>query len=110
MAVSWEFYRHMPVYGADRRRIGHLREVGHAVDYLHVQQGHLLVRDWYIPLTAVRDVEADGVYLAVNAAQMRANRWSVPPAEYLTRQGATYGYEYTSRSDVPAYGETSSPA
>ena len=40
---DWEFYRHMPVYLANGRRLGRAEEVGHAVDYLHVQQGHLLI-------------------------------------------------------------------
>lgn len=99
----------MPVYMLNGRLLGRTEEIGHAVDYLHVQQGHLLVRDWYIPMSAVTDVTARGVVLNVNASDLRQNGWNVPPAEYLERQGATPGYEYTSRADIPPYGDTSPP-
>lgn len=107
---DWQFYRHMPVYLADGRLLGRTVEIGHAVDWLHVQQGRWLIRDWYIPISAVRDVTSRGVYLTVSLAGLRARRWNVPPIEYLLRQGATPGYEYTSRNDLPAYGETAPPA
>ena len=97
---DWEFYRHMPVYLANGRRLGRAEEVGHAVDYLHVQQGHLLIYDWYLPVEAIRDVTTDGVYLNLTMADLRRNRWNVPPESYLQRQGATPGYEYTSPADV----------
>lgn len=99
----------MPVYLANGRRVGFVSEVGHAVDYLHVQQGRLLVRDWYIPMTDVRDVTEDGVYLSVTLPDMRSCRRNIPPVEYLARQGATPGYEYTARSGNPAYGDTGPP-
>lgn len=109
----WEFYRHMPVYLANGRKLGRTLEVGHAVDYIHVQQGRLLVVDWYIPISAVREVNQDGVYLNVNQDALRSNRWNVPSAEYLAHQGTTPGYEYTSRSDIPAYapaGDAAAPS
>lgn len=91
----------MPVYLAGGRRLGHTLEIGHAVEWLHVQQGRLLVRDWYIPIDAVRDVTGTGVYLDVGASDLRRNRWNVPGEGYLTRQGLVVGYEYTSRADIP---------
>lgn len=104
---SWDFYRHMPVYLRDGRLLGRTEEVGHAVDYLHVQQGRLLVWDWYVPTSAINDVTEQGVRLGVTLHDLRRNRWNVPPESYLQRQGATPGYEYTSRADIPSYGETS---
>lgn len=102
---AWQFYRHMPVYLPGGRRLGRVEEVAHAVDYLHVQQGHILIRDWYIPMTAVQDVTGQGVRLAVDKSSLRRNRWNVPPVEYLAQQGATPGYEYTSPADVSAYAD-----
>lgn len=101
----WEFYRHMPVYLGDGGRLGHTIEIGHAVDYLHVREGRILTYDWYIPIGAVRDVTGDGVYLSVERDALRRHRWNVPPEEYLARQGATPGYEYTSAADMPSYGD-----
>ncbi|MGH2448011.1 MAG: hypothetical protein ACRDFS_05345 [Chloroflexota bacterium] len=101
---TWEFYRHMPVYLPRGRRLGHAVEIGHAVDYLHVQQGHILIQDWYIPMSAVDAVDDDGVRLNVDLAGMKREGWNAPPQELLQHQGATPGYEYTSRADVPAYG------
>jgi hypothetical protein len=103
---DWSFYRHMPVYLRSGRLLGRTEEIGHAVDFLHVQQGRLLIRDWYLPITAVRDVTAQGVYLGVDLGHLRRNRWNVPPEAYLSRQGATPGYEYTSQTDIPSYGDT----
>jgi hypothetical protein len=93
---DWHFYRHMPVYLAGGRLLGRMVEVGHAVDWLHVQQGRWLTRDWYIPMSAVRAVTPDGVFLDLSLAGLRARRWNVPSVAYLFRQGATPGYEYTS--------------
>lgn len=104
---GWTFYRRMPVRLADGRRLGHTQEIGHAVDYLHVRQGTLLTRDWYIPMSAVREVTDGEVQLTVERDDLVRNRWNVPPEEYLLRQGATPGYEYTSRADIPPYGDTS---
>ena len=89
----WRFYRRMPVYTADGRRLGRTEEIDNAVECLHIQQGRLLVRDWYVPLSAVRDVTTQGVYLRVNPRDLQRNRWHVPPEDYLRRQGATPGYE-----------------
>jgi hypothetical protein len=95
--ATWQFYRHMPVYTRDGRRLGHVEEVGHAVDYLHIQQGARLVRDWYVPIGAVRDVTVDGVFLSCGRAELRRQGWNIPADDYLVRQGATPGYEYTSK-------------
>jgi len=105
----WEFYRHMPVYLRDGRLLGRTEEIGHALDYLHVQQGRLLVWDWYVPVTAVERVTPAGVRLKVDAPDLRHNRWNVPPESYLMRQGATPGYEYTSPADLPSYEDTREP-
>jgi hypothetical protein len=100
---NWQFYRHMPVYLADGRVLGRTVEVGHAVDVVHVQEGRIRIIDWYIPVDAIRQVDADGIHLAVNHDALRANGWNVPPLDYLMRQGATPGYEFTSRADIPEY-------
>lgn len=102
---TWKFYRHMPVYLSTGRLLGRTIEVGHAVDYIHVQQGRLVVRDWYIPTSAIREVTGHGVFLGADQRDLRDNRWNVPAEEYLMRQGATPGYEYTSPADLPGYGE-----
>jgi hypothetical protein len=93
---EWRFYRHMPVYLAGGRRLGRTLEIGHATDWVHVQQGRWLARDWYIPISAVADVTPEGVFLNMSLAALRARRWNVPPIGYLLQQGATPGYEYTS--------------
>lgn len=104
---QWHFYRHMPVYTRNGRLLGRIEEVSHGVDYLHVQQGHLLMYDWYIPTQAVLNVTPHGVHLRVDPLDLRRNGWNVPPEEYLARQGATPGYEYTSSADVPDHGDLS---
>ncbi|MGI8826475.1 MAG: hypothetical protein ACR2JC_12665 [Chloroflexota bacterium] len=100
---SWYFYRHMQVYLDTGRHLGRVEEVGHAADYIHVQQGHILIYDWYIPTRAIREVDASGVRLAVSLAALRENCWNIPPETFLMRQGATPGYEYTGPTDVSTY-------
>ena len=100
---SWNFYRHMPVYLENGQLLGRAEEIGHAVDYVHVQQGRVLVYDWYVPISAVKEVDEQGVHLAATLSDLRRNGWNVPPEEYLTRQGATPGYEYTRPADVSTY-------
>ena len=100
---DWQFYRDMPVYAANGSRLGHLEEVGHGMDYLHVRQGNLLIRDWYVPFDAIAAVDTRRVQLDVNVEDLRRDRRNVPPHEYLERQGMTPGYEYTSPADMPHY-------
>lgn len=107
--MSWEFYRHMPVYSASGDRVGRTEEIGHAVDFIHVQAGHWLVRDWYIPLEAVAGVGPLGVRLTVEPDEFRRRGWNIPPAQFLLHQGATPGYEYTSRRDIPPYAASDLP-
>lgn len=107
---TWKFYRHMPVFLAGGKKLGHVIEVGHAVDFIHVQEGWILVRDWYVPSSAIGGVGPGGVVLTARRADLRANRWHVPPTEFLMRQGATPGYEYTNPTDLPVHGDTGAEA
>jgi hypothetical protein len=107
---TWEFYRHMPVFLAGGRKLGYVIEVGHAVDFIHVQQGRILVRDWYVPSSAIAQVGPRGVVLTARREDLVANRWHIPPTEFLMCQGATPGYEYTSPVDLPGYGGTGAEA
>ncbi len=106
---AWKFYRHMPVYLDGGRLLGHTVEIGHAVEYIHVQQGRFLVHDWYIPIGAVGNVTDAGVYLNAGQSDLRRNRWNVPTEDYLARQGLVTGYEYTSAGDIPDYASSSVP-
>lgn len=99
----------MPVYLQGGRLLGHTVEIGHALEYIHVQQGRFLVRDWYIPITAVENVTDLGIYLKVRLSDLRRNRWNVPSEDYLMRQGLVVGYEYTSPQDIPEYAVSSTP-
>lgn len=101
--ADWTFYRHMPVYLHGGVPLGRLEEVSHDVDCLYIQQGHRLVQDWYVPLAAVETVDASGILLLVNLAEMRERGWNVPSPEFLLQQGATPGYEYTSAMDIPSF-------
>jgi hypothetical protein len=103
---EWQFYRHMPVYLANGRLLGRAIEVGHAVQTVHVQEGRLLIRDWYVPASAIREVTEAGVFLSVERNALRQNGWDVPPESYLAVQGAVPGYEYTSPADIPDYTST----
>lgn len=100
---EWQFYRRMPVYLVNGRLLGRVLEVGHAVEALHVQEGRLLIRDWYIPSSAIRDVTDRGVFLTIDRAALRQNGWNVPSERYLAVQGSVPGYEYTSPADIPEY-------
>jgi hypothetical protein len=100
---EWQFYRRMPVYVANGRRLGRVIEVGHAVQTVHVQEGRLLIRDWYIPVSAIREVTEEGVFLTVERGALGQNGWDVPPESYLAIQGAVPGYEYTSPADIPDF-------
>ena len=101
---SWRFYRHMPVYSSDGHRLGRTQEIGHDVEVIHIQQGHVLIRDWYVPISAVAALTERSVKLNVDMSQLRSNGWNVPPMEFLAHQGATPGYEYTSAADISEYG------
>ena len=99
-----QFYRHMPVFQVNGRRLGRTEEVGHASECIHVQQGRVLVRDWYVPIEAVREITPQGVYLFVSKGDLKRAGRTVPPEDFLSRLGATPGYEYTSPADIPSYG------
>jgi hypothetical protein len=101
--ARWEFHRHMPVYLASGRRLGFLLEVDHGVECVHVQEGRVLVRDWYVPVGAIASVTDRGIFLTLDAGDLRRQRMNVPPEIFLLHQGSTPGYEYTSPADLPSY-------
>lgn len=98
--MTWTFTRHLPVYLPGGARLGRVEEVGHAADILHIQEGTLLVRDWYVPMTAVVRVDARGVYLNTPRAKIEACGWNAPSKAYLASQGSTPGYEQTAALDI----------
>lgn len=100
-----QFYRHMPVYLNGGRLLGRTEEVSHAGDWIHVRQGILLVRDWYIPSTAIASIETGGVRLTVGRQELLRARYNVPPEPYLAQQGATPGYEYTAAAGTTTDGD-----
>ncbi|GAC1327641.1 MAG: hypothetical protein NVSMB22_19160 [Chloroflexota bacterium] len=97
------YYRHMPVHTRTGMHLGRVEDVSHAGDYVHVQQGHLLVRDWYVPASAIAGTDERGLHLDVTLEQMSTYGWTVPPASYIMQQGATPGYEYRADTDIPDY-------
>ena len=98
----WKFDRHMPVFLRSGQRLGRVEEIAHGLDFLHVQHGHALVQDWYVPVDDVEDVGSEGVRLHVDLVTLRQKRRHVPPERFLAQQGASPGYEYKSPDRGPA--------
>lgn len=70
----------MTVYGMDGDKLGTLRNYDPQAGYLDVQKGWLFHKDFYIPLTAVQEVDEAGVTLRLTKANLDDVQYASPPA------------------------------
>jgi uncharacterized protein (TIGR02271 family) len=90
-----EIGRGWTVYDTNAEKIGDVEDVGS--NYLLVQKGLLFVKDLYIPMSEVRDVDqaARTVYLGVGKDEIDSRGWDMPPVESDTDVGAAATGGYT---------------
>jgi hypothetical protein len=84
-AMSHQFFAGAPVYDANGERIGYISQDSHDIHsgpggVLLLHQGQFFPRDTYVPLSAVRSSDANGVYLNLTGAELRHDRYAAPPA------------------------------
>lgn len=83
--MGHQFIAGTPVYDADSERLGYISQQSHGMHsgpdgVLLLHQGQFLSRDTYVPLSAVRNSDASGVYLNLTKAELRDDRYGVPLA------------------------------
>ncbi len=67
------------VYDASGEKIGTVRASDAQGGYLDVEKGWLFPKDVYIPLSAIAQSNADGVYLTLSKDDLSANTYAQPP-------------------------------
>jgi len=65
------------VYGSDGAKVGDVAEVGS--NYVLIQQGWLFTKDIYVPLSAITNIDEDGVYLNVAKNEIGDMDWNRAP-------------------------------
>jgi hypothetical protein len=83
--MGHQFNAGTSVYDANGERIGYISQQSHGIHsgpggVLLLHQGRFFPRDTYVPLSAVRSNDANGVYLNLTKAELMHDRYAVPPA------------------------------
>ena len=83
--MDYQFFAGTPVYDANGERIGYISQHSHGIHsrpggVLLLHQGQFFQRDTYVPLSAVRRSDTNGVYLNLTTAELRHDRYAAPPA------------------------------
>jgi uncharacterized protein (TIGR02271 family) len=91
------------VVGSDDDKIGDITDV--RPSYLLLQKGLIFVKDIYVPMSAIRDVDPDGerVYLEVTKDRVEDMGWDAPPSDEAMASGSYQsgaGWEAETRTDV----------
>ncbi len=76
-AQQWSFHVGDTVCGCDDHKLGRVKAVGPT--HIVVEKGILFHTDYYIPLTAVANVEGGTVYLDVTKDEALHRGWDQPP-------------------------------
>jgi uncharacterized protein (TIGR02271 family) len=108
------------VFGADGEKVGTVAAV--YPGYIVVEKGFFFPTDYYIPTSAIANVDEDNVYLTVSKEEALNQGWDQPlttttiegddrfratttEAELAAAGGAGYGVESTERVRVPVHEE-----
>jgi uncharacterized protein (TIGR02271 family) len=74
-----QFIEGCPVFDAIGNRVGTASEYNPQGGYLLVQKGWLFHRDVYVPLSAIGNQDANGIYLNMTKNDLENQNWDVPP-------------------------------
>jgi hypothetical protein len=67
------------VYGSEGDKIGRVADIGS--NYFIVEKGFLFTTDVYVPMSAVANVDEDGIHLNVAKDAVEDQGWDSPPME-----------------------------
>ncbi len=70
------------VFDATGAKIGDVVSMG--PNYIHIKTGGLFSKDFYVPATAIADVEEHRVELSVPKGDVSSQGWDKPPAETVS--------------------------
>lgn len=98
-----------PVYDAHGDKIGEVTDRGLQRNALIVHKGIFFPKELYIPVSAIRGRDADGVYLSIAKDDIGSRNWDTPPTDAGTlrsspgavdERGPVSGYENADRYDT----------
>lgn len=83
--MGQQFIAGTSVYDANGEQIGHISQHSHGIrngpdGVLLLHRGRFFPRDTYVPLSAVRSSDANGIYLNLTKAELRHDHYAEPPA------------------------------
>ena len=90
----------LSVYGSDGEKIGEVSGV--ADNYFVIEKGFIFTTDIFVPLSAVANVDEDGLRLSMTKDQVENEDWSEAPAEgsYDDAGDRTASYDSADASDT----------
>jgi hypothetical protein len=87
----------MTVYGADREKLGTVRNYDPEAGYLDIQKGWLFTKDFYVGLSAIDSVDEHGINLHLTKEVLNDDRFATPPM----RGGFAYSGDDTAPEKEP---------
>ncbi|HZC05784.1 MAG TPA: DUF2382 domain-containing protein [Ktedonobacterales bacterium] len=93
-----------PVYDVNGDKVGEVSDRGLQRKALIVHKGLIFTKDLYVPLSAIRGQDADGVYLNLAKDDIKSQNWDQPPTEST---GAAPGFMTNSTATGAASTTTS---
>lgn len=81
-----------PVYDIDGSKVGEVNRFDGQQGYLDVKKGLIFTRDVYIPLSAIGQRTADGIYLNLQKSELTNQNWDTTPDQTQPLNAADTGY------------------
>jgi len=90
------------VYGSDGEKVGSVATYGNS--YVVVEKGFFFPKDYYIPMSAISETTADGVYLTVTKDEALSQGWDKEQVDtWNTGQQADINDQYASTGTGSTY-------
>ena len=78
-AEPWQVADGMVVYGADREKVGTIRNYDPQAGYFDIQRGRLFHKDLYITMSDIAMVDKHGMVLCLTGQELDDDRHTSPP-------------------------------
>jgi uncharacterized protein (TIGR02271 family) len=104
---QWNIREGMEAFGADGDKVGKI--IGFTDRYFVVEKGFFLPTDYYIPVSAISNIEDDKIYLSFTKDEALNQGWDRQPADfakaYTTSSATDYVTTEAEKLRVPVHEE-----
>jgi len=104
---QWNIREGMEVFGAEGDKVGKI--IGFTDRYFVVEKGFFLPTDYYIPVSAISNIEDDKIYLSFTKDEALNQGWDRQPADYAEAYTTSSATDYVTTEEeklrVPVHEE-----